>query len=146
MEKTRIGNTADGASVEEYTLRSAGGAAVKVMTFGAIVTQWQVPDAGGKSANVIPGFVHLHEYEKRGPYFGAVCGRVVNRIAGAQFTLDGKTYRLAANHGANHLHGGIKGYDKRVWSAEAGGTAEAPSAKFPWWIRTGRRATRGLCA
>ena len=76
-----------------------------------------VPDRAGRPANVVLGFNTPEEYAENPRYLGAIVGRYANRIANAQFTLDGKTYRLAANIGLNHLHGGVTGFDKRVWSA-----------------------------
>jgi aldose 1-epimerase len=81
------------------------------------VTDLQVPDKNGKLGDVVLGFDTLEEYLKGHPYFGAITGRIANRIANGKFTLDGKTYSLAINNGPNHLHGGLKGFDKVVWSA-----------------------------
>jgi aldose 1-epimerase len=110
------GTTVDGAPVEEYTLTNASGMEVKVITYGGIITSIRVPDRGGVFANVALGFDNLAAYEKSNPYFGAITGRYANRIAGASFTLDGETYMLAANDGPNSLHGGLKAFDKQVWT------------------------------
>jgi aldose 1-epimerase len=112
-----FGKTADGKPVEIYTLTNANGVVVKAMTYGCIITSVQVPDRTGKLADVVLGYATLEGYLKDSPYFGAVVGRYGNRIAKGQFTLDGKTYKLATNNGPNHLHGGNKGFDKVVWSA-----------------------------
>jgi aldose 1-epimerase len=112
-----FGKTADGQAVEIYTLTNAHGVQVKAMNYGCIITSVTVPDRNGKMADVVLGFDTLDEYLKGSSYFGAIVGRYGNRIAKGQFTLDGKTYKLATNNGPNHLHGGNKGFDKVLWSA-----------------------------
>ncbi len=112
------GITADGAAVDEYTLTNASKIEVKIITYGGIMTSLRVPDRHGQMDNVVLGFDTLAAYEAGNPYFGALIGRYGNRIANARFTLNGKTYTLAANNGPNALHGGLKGFDKRVWAAK----------------------------
>ncbi len=114
--------TADGRPVELYTLRNSKGAEATIMTYGGIVQSLKVPDRDGNYADVVLGFDSLagytsDSYLRACPYFGALIGRYGNRIGGAKFTLEGKTYTLAANNGPNSLHGGIKGFDKVVWTA-----------------------------
>jgi aldose 1-epimerase len=111
------GTTAGGADVEEYTLTNANGVEVKIITYGGIVTSVRVPDRDGNMANINLGFDNLADYETRNPYFGCITGRYANRIAGATFTLDGEEYTLAANNGPNSLHGGVDGFDNRIWEA-----------------------------
>ena len=118
LEKRAFGKTPDGTSVDLYVLTNTNGVQAKVITYGGIVTELHVPDRDGKFADVVLGFDDLKGYLGGHPYFGAIVGRYANRIAGAQFTLDGKTYKLAANNGKNSLHGGKKGFDKVVWKAE----------------------------
>jgi aldose 1-epimerase len=89
-----------------------------------------VPDRKGKMGDVVLGWDTLADYQKNDPHLGSTVGRVGNRIAGAQFELDGKTYKLAANNGAHHLHGGIKGWDKQVWTATPSETPDGPSLKL----------------
>ncbi len=113
------GRTAAGEAVEEYTLRNSSGIQVKAITFGGILTSISVPDRHGRLANVALGFDSLAKYEAGHPYFGAITGRYANRIAGGKFSLDGVDYQLATNDGGNALHGGIRGFDKRVWRARA---------------------------
>jgi len=115
-----FGKTADGAVVDRYTLKNANGMIVKLITRGAAISELHVPDKNGKPANVVFGFDDVAGYESdRNQYFGCVVGRVANRIAGASFTLDGKTYTLAKNNGPNTLHGGGKrSLDKVIWKAE----------------------------
>jgi aldose 1-epimerase len=118
VQKSDYGKTADGAAVDLYTLTNANGVACKVITYGGIITELHVPDRDGKMADVVLGCPDLKTYEAGHPFFGAITGRVANRIANAKFTLDGKEYKLAANNGAHTLHGGKKGFDKHVWQAE----------------------------
>jgi aldose 1-epimerase len=112
------GITSDGQNVAEYVLTNANGMEARIITFGGIITSIRTPDRNGVMANVALGFNNLKDYETRNPYFGAIVGRYANRVADAKFTLNGAGYALAANDGANSLHGGNKGFDKRVWSAE----------------------------
>jgi aldose 1-epimerase len=111
------GTTADGQAVDEYTLTNKNKMEVKIITFGGIITSIRVPDRNGLMANVTLGFNNLQDYETRSPYFGSITGRYANRIANASFKLDGKQYTLAANDGPNSLHGGMLGFNKRVWEA-----------------------------
>lgn len=117
VSKSAFGKLPDGAQVELYTLKNSHSVTVKIMTYGGIITSLQTPDRQGKPGEIQLGFDSLEEYLRGHPYFGALCGRVANRIAGARFTIDGKAYSLAANNGPNHLHGGEKGFDKVVWKA-----------------------------
>jgi aldose 1-epimerase len=117
LTREAYGHTADGEPVERYTLINRGGTCVRVLTYGGILQSFEVPDRHGRSANIVLGFADLAGYLSEHPYFGATVGRYGNRIAGAAFDLDGQTYRLAANNGPNSLHGGLRGFDKRVWRA-----------------------------
>lgn len=114
---TEYGRTKDGETVEQYTLRNSAGMQVTIITYGGIITSMRVPDRAGSFANVALGFDCLEKYQADHPYFGALTGRYANRIAGARFSLDGKSYALPANDGPNSLHGGERGFDKRLWSA-----------------------------
>ena len=107
-----------GTPVEVFTLTNARGVEIRAMTYGAIITSIRIPDRKGVMADVALGFDDLQGYLGEHPYFGAVVGRYGNRIGGARFSLNGQTYQLAANNGPNHLHGGVRGFDKYVWSAE----------------------------
>jgi aldose 1-epimerase len=91
---------------------------LRVITYGATVTELHVPDRSGQLADIVLGFDRLEDYVQHSPYFGATVGRVANRIANAHFELGGKQYALAANSSPHHLHGGNKGWDKVLWSAE----------------------------
>ncbi|HWN71611.1 MAG TPA: aldose epimerase family protein [Haliangium sp.] len=128
VERARFGAT-DGIDIDSYVLRHAGITA-RVITYGAILTELHVPDRHGKSADIVLGFDQLDGYLAEHPYFGATVGRVANRIAGGSFTLDGVEHRLACNNGRHHLHGGLRGFDRRVWSAVASVTPDGPSVTF----------------
>lgn len=116
-----FGNTQTGQAVELYTLRNSTGMTAKIMTRGATLVQLHVPDAQGKTADVILGFDDVAGYEsENNQYFGCTTGRVCNRIAKGQFELNGKSYSLAINDPPNHLHGGSqRSLDKVVWQAKA---------------------------
>jgi aldose 1-epimerase len=116
IKPAQFGKTADGTPVEIYTLRNADGMTARIMTYGGIVQSLLVPDKNGKFGDVVLGYGTLDGYLTNSPYFGALIGRYGNRIAKGHFTLDGKSYTLAVNNGPNSLHGGIKGFDKRVWT------------------------------
>ena len=118
VTRTPFGKTADGTSVEIFTLSNGNGMEVRAMTYGGIITSVRVPDRDGTFADVVLGFDSLEPYLAPNPYFGAIVGRYGNRIGKAQFSLNGQTYKLAANNGPNHLHGGVKGFDKFVWQAD----------------------------
>ena len=106
-----------GEAVEAWTLTGRGGLVLEAITYGGIVTRLLAPDRNGSAGDVVLGFNDLDSYLGGHPYFGAITGRMAGRISGAAFTLDGITYPLARNDGPNHLHGGIEGFDKRLWSA-----------------------------
>ncbi len=107
----------DGQPVKLFTLTNRKGTIVKVSNYGLLITEIHTADRNGKLGNIVLGFDNLAQYQKGHPFFGAIAGRVANRIAKGKFTLDGQTYTLAVNNGPNHLHGGRKGFDKVVWSA-----------------------------
>jgi len=115
---TTFGTTPAGEIITEYQLQNASGSFVKIINFGGIITQLHVPDKNGQLADVVLGFDNLEPYLEKSPYFGAIIGRYGNRIANACFQLRGQHYSLATNNGANNLHGGPIGFDKRVWQAE----------------------------
>jgi len=117
IEQQDWGKTPEGAEVKLFTLTNRKGVTAKVTSYGAILTELHVPDRAGKTGNVVLGFNNLEQYVKGHPYFGTTTGRMANRIAKGRFTLDGRTYTLAVNNGPNHLHGGLKGFDKVVWHA-----------------------------
>ncbi len=113
-----FGEVPNGPALTIYTLTNANGMEVRTIPYGAIIVSIRVPDKAGKFDDVVLGFDRIDGYTGTHPYFGAVVGRYGNRIAKATFTLDGQTYALAANNGPNSLHGGMKGFDKKLWTAE----------------------------
>ncbi|CAL9597129.1 aldose epimerase family protein [Streptomyces sp. enrichment culture] len=114
-----FGTLSDGTPVHRWTLERAG-VRVRVLSYGGIVQSAEVPDRDGNTADVVLGFADLDGYVTHPePYFGALVGRYANRIAGGRFPLDGRTYALAPNEGPNVLHGGARGFDKRVWEMAA---------------------------
>jgi aldose 1-epimerase len=112
-----FGEVEDGP-VDKYTLSNDNGMEVSILTYGAIVQSLKVPDRNGYAVDVVLGFDNIQDYVDKSPYFGAVVGRYANRIANGTFELDGETYTLAINNDPNTLHGGEKGFDKRIWTAE----------------------------
>lgn len=121
MKSRRYGVTEDGEPVDAYTLTSAAGMQVRILTLGCIIARLEVPDRRGKAANVVLGLNSLSDYLHRSPHFGAIAGRYANRIARGRFAIDGIEYRLAINAAPNALHGGPHGFDKVVWQAHSPG-------------------------
>jgi aldose 1-epimerase len=144
IQKQSFGQ-ADGKAVDLYVLTNSKGMVAKVMTYGAIVTELQAPDRSGKLNDVVLGFDNLDGYIKGHPYFGAIVGRVGNRIAKGQFTLNGAKYQLATNNGPNHLHGGLKGFDKVVWSAEPVQVSKGAALKLSYVSKDGEEGYPGTC-
>jgi aldose 1-epimerase len=122
-----FGQTPSGESVTLYTMKNASGMEVQIMTYGGIITKILTPDKNGTVEDVVLGFETLDEYIKDSPFFGATVGRYGNRIAKGKFTLDGVGYQLPATNNGNALHGGLKGFDKKIWQViSSGETAEGP--------------------
>jgi len=113
-----FGTTPQGEAVTLFTLTNAQGVEVRAMTYGGIILSLKVPDRDGTLGDVVLGYDDLRGYLEETPYFGAIIGRYGNRIGEGRFELEGTTYELAVNNGANHLHGGLVGFDKVVWDAE----------------------------
>jgi aldose 1-epimerase len=113
-----FGTMPNGTDIEVFTLSNATGMRIRILTYGGVLQSVEVPDQAGRLANVTLGFDNLTDYIERNQYFGTITGRCANRLAHGRFTLDGNTYQLAQNRGANHLHGGIAGFSHRVWSPE----------------------------
>ena len=136
IEKASFG-TVDGKPVDIYTLTNAKGATAKITNYGTIVVDLQMPDKTGKMGSVVLGLDDVDTYVKKSPYFGATAGRVANRIKDATFTLDGKQYKLNANDPPHALHGGKKGWDKVIWTAEPKETKDGPSLKLTYVSKDG---------
>jgi aldose 1-epimerase len=123
--------TIDGGPVERFLLR-AGSVSLECLGLGCAITRLEAPDRDGRAANVVLGYRDVQHYDSDAPreYLGVVVGRVANRIGGARFLLDGHEHRLPTNDGANHLHGGRRGFDRRVWSAVETRDGDAASVRF----------------
>ena len=149
ISKSAFGKTPDGTPVEIYTLRNSKGAEARIMTYGGIVEKLTMPDKDGKFADIVLGFDKLDGYTNPKyvgacPYFGALIGRYGNRIGGAKFTLEGQTYTLAQNNNGNSLHGGLKGFDKVVWTAvKADVGAEGPQLELNYLSKDGEEGFPG---
>jgi aldose 1-epimerase len=143
---TSFGATAEGKPVTLFTCTNANGLVLKMIDYGAIVVSLQTPDRDGKLANITQGFDSIDGYLKRHPYFGATVGRYCNRIANGKFTLDGQEYTLATNDGANHLHGGLQGFDKCLWKAEPVPTDESVGVRFTYTSPDGEEGYPGNLA
>jgi len=118
ITKESYGKTPDNQTVVLYTLTNPNGLKARVMNYGAILVSLETPDRDGNFADIILGFDTLDGYFTEHPYFGVIVGRYANRIGKGRFMLDGVEYKLATNNGPNHLHGGVKGFDKVVWKVE----------------------------
>jgi aldose 1-epimerase len=143
VKKEAFGKTADGDAVEQYTLTNTSGTTAKIITYGAILTELDVPDRDGKRGDVVLGFDNLKDYLAGHPYFGATVGRVANRVANSEFTLGGKKYKLAANNGSHSLHGGRKGFDKVIWKAEPETVADGAALKLTYVSKDGEEGYPG---
>ena len=118
IEKEFFGKTSDGIDISRYTLKNSSGMEVSIINYGGIITSWKAKDRGGNYKDIVLGFDNLSDYESSSPYFGALIGRYGNRIKEGKFSLDGVDYTLEVNNGENHLHGGVKGFDKVIWEVE----------------------------
>ena len=129
MARAPFGRLPDGREVDVFTLTNTSGVEVRALTYGGIIVSLRVPDRAGRPDDVVLGYDDLRGYLKKSPYFGAVVGRFANRIARGCFTLDGRAHQLTINEPPHHLHGGLRGFDKALWTAEqrlgAGGVSVA---------------------
>jgi len=119
LDHAPYGMTQDGQAVEIYTMTNEHGLRVRFLSYGGVITEIDTPDRTGRLDNIVLGLKTLREYETLPGHFGAITGRYANRIGGAQFTLNGQTYHLIANNGANTLHGGPNALDRRVWTVSS---------------------------
>ncbi|MDO3387246.1 aldose epimerase family protein [Gilvimarinus sp. SDUM040013] len=126
IKSAPFGILPDGREAQLFTLTNPAGMRVCISNYGGIITECWVPDNKGQLADVVLGFDNLDDYVKDSPYFGALIGRVGNRLNSGQFTLRGETYSLAKNENdISHLHGGVVGFDKVVWQTETRVTNDA---------------------
>ena len=143
FEKEVYGNLDDGREVYLFTLKQNDGTELKLTNFGATVVSLQVPDRNGNVEHVILGFKKLKEYESIRHFYGAIVGRWGNRIDKGKFTLNGKEYTLAINDGDNHLHGGLKGFDRILWDYELLSYKNQPAVKFTYLSKDGEEGYPG---
>tara|TARA_B100000575_G_scaffold146900_1_gene117248 strand:+ start:9297 stop:10439 length:1143 start_codon:yes stop_codon:yes gene_type:complete len=115
IEKTDFGKTKTGFKVDKYTLKNQNGMEISAINLGGIITSLKAADREGNYEDVVLGFNNVSQYEEESPYFGAIIGRYANRIANGKFTINQEEFILAKNNGENHLHGGLKGFDKVLW-------------------------------
>ncbi|MBI3866504.1 MAG: galactose mutarotase [Planctomycetia bacterium] len=131
MTNQAFGKLPDGTETKLFSITNAHGVTMKVTDYGATLVAVEAPDRNGKTANVTLGFDSAEKYAAHTSFFGCTTGRFANRIAKGRFTLDGKEYKLATNNGANHLHGGKKGFNQYVWKSErVSGPSNAEGVKF----------------
>ena len=116
--KQYFGKTNAGQNIDLYTLSNDKGITVRITNFGGIITSLFVPDRNGNTGDIVLGFDRLDGYLGEHPYFGAIIGRICNRIGSAKFVLNGKSYNVSANLGTSQLHGGFIGFDKKIWEAK----------------------------
>ncbi len=133
----------DNTKTELYTLSNESGAKVSITNYGGTVTSIVVPDKEGKMGDVVLGFDTVAEYVEKSPYFGCITGRYANRIAKGKFSIDGKEYTVATNNDPNHLHGGLKGFDKRVWKANLGNDGDNPTLTLTYTSPDGEEGYPG---
>jgi len=143
ITKIPFGTAPDGTAVDLYTLHNNKGAEARISNYGGIVTSLKVRDRKGKLGDVVLGYDNLAAYIKASPHFGCLVGRYGNRIAKGKFTLNGKEYTLAVNNGPNHLHGGLKGFDKVVWTAKPTTSPLGPALELKYVSKDGEEGYPG---
>jgi aldose 1-epimerase len=143
MKPHLFGHTTDGKEVFLYTLKNRSGIEARIMNYGGIVVSLRVPDGTNTLNDIVLGYDTLADYLKESPYFGALIGRYGNRIKEGKFTLNGQEYALATNNGRNHLHGGVRGFDKVVWDAHEVQTKEGPSLELTYLSNDGEEGYPG---
>jgi aldose 1-epimerase len=138
-----FGKTPDGQAVELYVLRNGNGLEASVATWGGTLVALKAPDRQGRMADVLLGHETLQGYLEHNPYFGSIVGRYGNRIGGGRFTLNGVSYTLAKNDGENHLHGGLRGFDKVLWTAKPVDTPQGKGVELRYLSRDGEEGYPG---
>jgi aldose 1-epimerase len=146
VTEASFGTMPDGTPVRLFTLTNAAGMEVRATNYGVILVSIRVPDRHGKLDDIVIGHDNLEGYLTKSRYFGAVVGRFGNRIAGGRVEIDGTTYQLSLNNGPNHLHGGVKGFDKTVWNAAIATDARGPSVVFTHTSPDGHEGYPGTVA
>jgi len=143
IEKIEIGRSKKGHVIHSFTCRNSIGLEIMVSDYGAILLGVVAPDSAGNREEITLGFDSIEGYFQRHPYFGATVGRVCNRIGNSSFTLDGKEYRLAENDGRNHLHGGIVGFDRKIWNSSTQETSDSATIDFRYLSPDGEEGYPG---
>lgn len=143
LTRQPFGTTPDGTAVEVFTFTTSRGAEARITNYGGTVVSIKVPDRNGRLGDVVHGFDTFDGYLSNTPFFGVIVGRYGNRIAKGRFSLDGTTYTLARNDGENHLHGGLKGFDKRVWTPRIVSDADGPSLQLDYVSADGEEGYPG---
>jgi len=143
ISKQAFGTAPDGQPVDRYILRNSKGMEATICNYGGTVVSLLVPDRKGNFGDVVLGYTNLDGYVNKSPYFGCLIGRYGNRIANGRFTLDGVTYQLATNDGPNHLHGGIKGFDKVVWQGKSLAMPDGPALELTYVSKDGEEGYPG---
>jgi aldose 1-epimerase len=143
IQKSSFGKTEAGEETHLWTCTNSNGLVLKLTDYGATCVAVETPDRDGKNANINLGFDNVRGFEGKHPYFGATVGRFANRIAKGKFTLDGKEYSLATNNGPNHLHGGIKGFNRMLWKAEEVKGDKEVGVRFSYLSRDGEEGYPG---
>jgi aldose 1-epimerase len=146
IEKREYGLDFDGKTVELYTLTNASGMAASIMTHGAALVHLFVKDRDGNLADVSLGYDNMDGYKVKSAYFGGTLGQFANRINGGKFTLDGKEIQLEVNRPPNHLHGGTRGFDKRLWTVEETIDSDSPSIRLSYLCADGEEGYPGNVA
>jgi aldose 1-epimerase len=143
ISQTLFGKTPDGQAADLYTLRNRHGLEARITNYGGILVSLKTPDKSGNFDDVVLGFDDLDHYVNDTSHFGGIIGRYGNRIANGKFSLNGHTYKLAANNGDNNLHGGLKGFDKAVWTAETLETPNGPALQLGYLSKDGEEGFPG---
>ena len=143
IEKQLFGTLPEGKKVYKFILKNHYGMEVEVINYGAIITSIRVPDKNNEPGDVVLGFDTLDDYLGSHPYFGAMVGRVCNRIGHSRFELDGKMFHITANEGDNHIHGGVKGFDKQLWTAYSDKSSDQVILKLGYESQDGEEGYPG---
>lgn len=143
MTKQTWGKGPNSEEINLYTLRNSKGIEVSIINYGGRLVTLKTPDRDGKFGDIVLGFDNLDQYLQNNPVFGALVGRYANRIAGGEFQLDGHTYKLAKNNGENTLHGGLRGFDKRVWEPQESENEHGPALRLTYVSKDGEEGFPG---
>ncbi|WP_332634715.1 aldose epimerase family protein [Halalkalibacter flavus] len=133
----------NGKEVTSFILRNSKGMEMTCLNYGGIITRLLTPDREGKVEDVVLGFDNVEDYERYSPYFGTIVGRFAGRISGAEFELEGKSYRLLKNDGENHLHGGKEGFSHVIWEAETFEAEDRVGVRFSYLSKDGEEGYPG---